>query len=44
MTVEAWRSQADLDAHLKTAHIATALGALDGKAGGDVAIHPLSPI
>lgn len=44
VTVETWRDQADLDAHLQTPHIAAALGALDGKAAGDVAIRPLASI
>ncbi|GGF46841.1 antibiotic biosynthesis monooxygenase [Marmoricola endophyticus] len=41
VTVERWRSQDDLDAHMQTPHIAKALGALEGKAAGEVAIHPL---
>jgi quinol monooxygenase YgiN len=44
VTVEVWRGQADLDAHMKTDHISAAFGALDGKTAGEVAIHPLSPI
>lgn len=44
VTVETWREQADLDAHMQTAHIATALGALEGKGAGDIAIHPLAPV
>lgn len=44
VTVETWRAQEDLDAHMQTPHIATALGALEGKAAGEVAIHPLSPV
>jgi quinol monooxygenase YgiN len=41
VTVESWRSQADLDAHLRTTDIATALAAADGHLAGDIAIHPL---
>lgn len=44
VTVETWRAQDDLDAHMKTDHIATALGALEGKGAGDIAIHPLSAV
>lgn len=44
VTVERWKSQEDLDKHMQTPHIATALGALDGKAAGDLGIHPLSPV
>lgn len=41
VTVERWRAKEDLDAHMQTPHIAKALGALEGKAAGDVGIHPL---
>jgi quinol monooxygenase YgiN len=41
VTVESWRSQADLDAHLRTTDIATALAAADGHLAGDIAVHPL---
>ena len=44
VTVETWRAQADLDAHMRTPHIAAAFAALDGKLAGDVAIHPLAPL
>ena len=44
VTVEVWRSQEDLDAHMQTEHIGAAFAALDGKGAGDVAIHPLTPI
>lgn len=44
VTVETWRAQADLDAHMKTPHIAAAFGVLEGKLAGDVAIHPLTPL
>jgi quinol monooxygenase YgiN len=44
VTVESWRSQADLDAHMATEDIATALGAADGHLAGDIAIHPLVPL
>jgi quinol monooxygenase YgiN len=41
VTVESWQGQADLDAHLQTEDIATALAAAEGHLAGDVAIHPL---
>ncbi len=44
VTVERWRDQADLDAHMASPHIAAALGAADGNLGGDIAIHPLVPV
>lgn len=44
VTVESWRSQADLDAHLQTPDVATALAAADGHLAGDIAIHPLVPV
>lgn len=44
VTVESWRRQADLDAHMQTPDIATALGAADGHLAGDIAIHPLQPV
>ncbi len=42
VTIEAWRSQADLDAHMQTPHIAAALGATSDHLAGDIAIHPLT--
>jgi quinol monooxygenase YgiN len=44
VTVETWRDQADLDAHMQTEDIATALAAADGHLAGDIAIHPLVPV
>ncbi len=44
VTVERWRGQEDLDAHMTTPHIATAFAAADGHLAGDVAIHPLAPV
>ena len=44
VTVEAWRAQADLDAHMSTPHMAAAFGVLGGAIAGDVAIHPLTPL
>ena len=44
VTVEAWRGQADLDAHMTAPHMAEALGTLGPAITGDVAIHPLRAI
>lgn len=44
VTLERWRAQADLDAHLTTPHIAEAMTASADHLGGDIAIHPLSPV
>jgi quinol monooxygenase YgiN len=42
VTVEAWRSQADMDAHMGTAHIGKAFEVLGPVVAGDIAIHPLT--
>jgi quinol monooxygenase YgiN len=44
LTVETWRQQADLDAHMATEDIARALTAAEGHLAGDIAIHPLQPV
>ena len=44
ITVEKWRSQADLDAHMQTPHIQAALAAAGDAFGATPAIHPLTPI
>ncbi|MEP6843431.1 MAG: putative quinol monooxygenase [Pseudolysinimonas sp.] len=44
VTIEEWASQADLDAHLGTPHIATALQAAGDHLAAAPAIHPLIPI
>lgn len=44
VTVESWRGQADLDAHLQTPHVAEAFATLGDALVGDVAIHPLIPL
>lgn len=43
VTVETWRSQDDLDAHMQSPHVAQALGAAAGSLSGEIAIHPLTP-
>jgi quinol monooxygenase YgiN len=44
ITIEQWRSQADLDAHLETPHTARALEAAADALDGGPAIHPLAPL
>lgn len=44
VTVETWRSQADLDDHMTTPHIAKAFEVLGPALDGEVAIHPLKPL
>jgi quinol monooxygenase YgiN len=44
ITVELWKDQADLDAHMQTPHIAAALSAAEDAFAAAPAIHPLSPI
>ncbi len=44
VTVERWREQSDLDAHLQTEHIAHALAATDEHLAAPPAIHPLAPL
>jgi quinol monooxygenase YgiN len=44
LTIETWRSQADVDAHLQHADVAAAFAAAEGHLAGGVAIHPLQPV
>ena len=44
ITVELWKSQADLDAHMQTAHIAKAVEVAGPHFAGAPAIHPLRPL
>ncbi|MEP6814085.1 MAG: putative quinol monooxygenase [Marmoricola sp.] len=44
VTVESWRSQEDLDAHMKSDHFGAAFAAAGEHLAGDVAIHPLAPV
>lgn len=44
VTVERWRSQADLDAHMGAPHVAEAFAGAGGHLAGDVQIHPLTPV
>ncbi len=44
VTVEEWRSQDDLDAHMQTEHVAAALAAAGEHMAGDIAVHPLVPV
>lgn len=43
ITIEKWRSQADLDQHMQTSHIQAALAAAGEHFGAAPAIHPLQP-
>jgi quinol monooxygenase YgiN len=44
ITVETWRSQQDLDAHLQTEHIRQALAVAGDHLAAAPAIHPLSKV
>ncbi len=44
VTVEVWREQADLDAHLQTPHVAQAFAAAGESLAGAPGIHPLVPV
>ncbi|GAA1905392.1 putative quinol monooxygenase [Nocardioides lentus] len=44
VTVETWRAEADLDAHMATPHIATAIGAVTPLLAGEIVIHRLAPL
>ncbi|MDO9354798.1 MAG: putative quinol monooxygenase [Solirubrobacteraceae bacterium] len=44
ITIERWRSQDDLDAHMQTPHIAEALAAAGPHLAAAPAIHPLAPV
>jgi quinol monooxygenase YgiN len=43
LTIERWRSQADLDAHMQTPHIQAALAATGDHLAAAPGIHPLVP-
>jgi quinol monooxygenase YgiN len=44
ITIETWKSQEDLDAHMQTPRIAAALGAAGEHLDGVPEIHPLRPV
>lgn len=44
ITVETWRGQDDLDAHMQTTHIQEALAAASDAFSAAPAIHPLVPL
>lgn len=44
VTIETWKAQADLDAHLQSPHLATAFAIATEAIKGEVAIHPLAPV
>ncbi len=44
VTVEEWRSQDDLDAHLASPHVAQAFSDFGAHLTGEVAVHPLRQV
>jgi quinol monooxygenase YgiN len=44
VTIEAWRSLDDMNAHMSTPHVAAAFGFLGEALNGDLAIHTLKPL
>ena len=44
VTVERWRAQADLDAHLQTPHVQQALASAGEALASPPGIHPLVPV
>jgi quinol monooxygenase YgiN len=44
VTIEKWRSQEDVDAHMQTEHIAHVIATAGEHFGAPPAIHPLAPI
>lgn len=44
VTIESWRSQEDLDAHLQAPHVGEAFAAAGDHLAGEVAIHPLTQV
>ncbi|MEJ7833783.1 MAG: putative quinol monooxygenase [Nocardioides sp.] len=44
VTIEAWRSEEDLNTHMSTDHVATAFEVLGPHLAGEVAVHPLKPV
>lgn len=43
-TLESWRSQADLDAHMQTDHVAAAFAVAGEHVAAAPEIHPLKPV
>jgi quinol monooxygenase YgiN len=44
ITIEQWESQADLDQHMTTPHIATAVQAVGDHLAKPFEVHPLAPV
>ncbi len=44
VTVEVWKDQAAMDAHMTTPHVAAAFATVGDKMAGAVAVHPLEPV
>ena len=43
VTVERWRGQDDLDAHMGTEHVRAAVAAVGDRLAGEIEVHPLVP-
>ena len=44
VTIESWRSQDDMNAHMSAPHVAAAFEVLGPVLAGDIAIHTLDPL
>jgi len=44
VTIESWRSQDDMNAHLSTPHVAEAFGIFGPHLAGELGIHTLTPL
>ena len=44
VSIESWRNEADMTAHMSTAHVASAFEVLGPFLDGEITIHMLSPI
>jgi quinol monooxygenase YgiN len=44
ITIEAWATEADMNAHMGAPHIAEAFTVLGGAIDGDIGLHPLKPL
>lgn len=44
VTVERWRTEEDLAAHMRTEHVQRAFAVLTPSLAGEVAVHPLQPV
>ncbi|MDO9496339.1 MAG: putative quinol monooxygenase [Nocardioides sp.] len=44
VTIESWRSEDDMNAHMSTPHVAEAFGVLGPVLAGELGLHPLKPL